>query len=517
MAETGEVEDEAAPEPGEPPQGIMQLVADLGQNFYNLLQNSNQAITNQETVIAGLQGAIQNLGVRVQTAMDNQAESNGDTAKAIADLSDAVKEMKKKEPNTYLRAPLAAVDDGDMINYRTKSGAKHYENAVTPLFHDNKLFDVEPERFVLFMNLLGARAKDLGFTKPGGIAMIPGDANNPLVNPITDVIKDYGAIDYETMAAYERVSLPLQNRHTQDSKILHDMLMNSLTDKGKTRVTIWKEQYLLQIGNETYESGTCLLKVIVRESYLDSTATISTIRLQISSLDQYIRTNGTDIVAFNAHVRRLMDGLNARQATTHDLLVNLFKAYKACNDKQFLSYVTMIENAHDDNSRPMTVDGLMTQTSNYYKKRITQAEGQWESADPQEQKIEALQAELAKKGGKSNPKKNGERKVTFTKSDAKTPPEWLKKHTKPSVLDESREWNGKTFYWCGKETGGKCGGWRQHKPQACRTNPKFNRKRQGTEPNPPKETKQSRRERSVKMIAAHEAILRQLDTQDSDE
>ena len=117
----------------------------------------------------------------------------------------------------------------------------------------------------------------------------------------------------------------------------------------------------------------------VRESYLDSNATVSSIRLQLSSLDTWIHENGTDIIEFNAHVRSLVDGLAARGETTQDLLVNAFKGYKTCTDVDFLAYITAIENAHEDGTDIMTLILLMERTSNYYKKRLVVPDNKWES------------------------------------------------------------------------------------------------------------------------------------------
>ena len=73
--------------------------------------------------------------------------------------------------------------------------------------------------------------------------------------------------------------------HAQDTKLLFYILMNTLSTQTVERVTIWKEQWIIKVGGVQYESGEGLLKVIIRESYLDSNATVSPICLQLSSLD----------------------------------------------------------------------------------------------------------------------------------------------------------------------------------------------------------------------------------------
>ena len=83
-----------------------------------------------------------------------------------------------------------------------------------------------------------------------------------------------------------------------------------------------------------------MLKIIIRESHLDTNATTTTIRNKLSSLDVHIPTIGYDITKFNGYVKMLIDSLHARGEVTHDLLPNLFKGYKAVSDKKFLNYVS---------------------------------------------------------------------------------------------------------------------------------------------------------------------------------
>mmetsp|Transcript_31163 Transcript_31163/g.47541 ORF Transcript_31163/g.47541 Transcript_31163/m.47541 type:complete len:118 (+) Transcript_31163:174-527(+) len=92
--------------------------------------------------------------------------------------------------------------------------------------------------------------------------------------------------------------------------------MNSLSPAGKAKVSAWRQQFTFN----RLKSGVALLKVIVRESQLDTSATISTMRTQLSSLDSYVRRVGCDIDKLNQHVKELAQELYARGETTNDLL-----------------------------------------------------------------------------------------------------------------------------------------------------------------------------------------------------
>jgi hypothetical protein len=105
--------------------------------------------------------------------------------------------------------------------------------------------------------------------------------------------------------------------------------------------------------------------------------------------------------------------------------------------------------------------------------------GTW-NAPTAEEKIVALEAKFKstmktlnkkvsfdgsskKKGAKSGANKSGSKKKG--QKDEDHPKKW--KAPKSSDKKEV-EFKGHTWYWCGKETGGKCEKWRAHKPSECK-------------------------------------------------
>ena len=100
---------------------------------------------------------------------------------------------------------------------------------------------------------------------------------------------------------------------------------------------VWEEQYKIK-GKP---SVNILIKIIIRENHLYSNATTTSIRNQLSSLDQFITTIGCDITNFNAHVQMLLEVLASRGETTHDLLSNLFKGYAETSYATFTSYIEL--------------------------------------------------------------------------------------------------------------------------------------------------------------------------------
>ena len=110
------------------------------------------------------------------------------------------------------------------------------------------------------------------------------------------------------------------------------------------------------------------------ESYLYSNAIISMIQLNLTSLDDYINKNGSDLVVFNTYVQSQLDGLTAQEQTTTDFVVNLFKAYKQVMDLKFKDYLQCIENGHEAGSAVVDAPTLMLQAVHFYESKLTRSQ-----------------------------------------------------------------------------------------------------------------------------------------------
>ena len=121
----------------------------------------------------------------------------------------------------------------------------------------------------------------------------------------------------------------------------------------------------------------------------------------------------------------------------------------------------------------MEADQRMTLTANNYKNMMIK--NQWEAPSPHdatiqalECKVEKLQREL-KRAPKVLQQKNPQKK-NESQSTKPQHPKWLTNNEKLQKGQQShtRIWNGNKWYWCSKETGGKCEGrWVRHPPSSC--------------------------------------------------
>ena len=392
-------------------------------------------------------------------------------AVAVADdaVNDAVENYKEvsKPPPPFALTPSIAITG--VVHFLSPEGRKLFQTGTYKL--EDELFDCNPDGLYQFLKSLSARAEEFGWTGNDGCLMIPKDPVNNLLGDSESLCEHYGTIPVERIRLFEETYLNKNCRPAQDNFIMYKCLMNSISKTGKDKVTIWMNQY--KVNGKS--SGNLLLKLIIRESHLDTNVTTSSIRTKLASLDLYILKIGCNITKFNGYVKLLTDGLSARGQTTNDLLVFLFKGYGAVPDMEFASYIKQKKENHEEGDS-MTAEQLMLLADSKYKLLLESEEG-WGIANPQEEKILALEAKIAKMGKLNKRKANGSNDYKKKgKGEGKGPaPE------KPAFMDQAppkgdmknpfkpRQWKGKDWFYCHKSTGGKCAGvWRVHNPTDCK-------------------------------------------------
>ena len=390
---------------------------------------------------------------------------------------------------TFSLTPATAI--GGIIDYSTNSGRKMYASATAKLEEDQ--FDCVAEDLYSFLKALKDRAREFGWDTYGvGILSIPDDPINP--TDFKSLIDQHGEIELETIRNFEESYIGESVRPAQDTAQLYRCLMASLSKEGKKKILIWENQYTI----DGMGSGNLLLKIIVRESHLDTNATSASIRTKLTDLDRYLPTIGNDITKFNTYVKLLIDGLRSRGETSHDLLVNLFKGYMACSDREFVAYIKRKQDSFEEGT-PIQVDHLMKNAADKYKTLVQK--GKWNAPDVHETKILALQAEIRKlkekKKSASSTKKGNESK----KKKENEKPQWFSKRPSNEKLSKPKEWKGRKWYYCHPDTGGKCDGvWRQHLPSECKgkayrfvKNDKTDPKRKGDKDNESSKTNKKKR------------------------
>lgn len=272
----------------------------------------------------------------------------------------------------------------DVIDYNTAAGTKVWNNATSKL--SDELFDCDSEGLRDFLELIRARSEVMGWNL--SVLSIPVDVNDNL-GDTQDFLDHYGEIDLDHCRAHALTYYNQQNRAAQDSMMLYKCIMDSMSRSGRNKITGFRDQYTI---NGT-PIGILVLKVVVRESYIDTNATTTFIRTQLSSLDEYLPLIDYDIGKFNLHVQALIEALNARGETTSDLLTNLFKGYLAAKDEKFVKYIEKKEEYYDEGNN-LGANELMSLAKTKWS--ILKQKHQWNTPSEQEEKILALEAKVKK-------------------------------------------------------------------------------------------------------------------------
>jgi len=158
--------------------------------------------------------------------------------------------------------------------------------------------------------------------------------------------------------------------------------------------------------------------------------------------------------------------LTARGETTQDLLANLFKAYKAVSDREFVSYIRKKEDEYEEGVNVNT-DHLMLLADNKF--RTMREAKSWNAPSPEEEKILALETQIQKlrreknkpkpEGGKKGKDKRGKKKG---KKEKKEGSKWMKIPPSNANKDKPKTVKGKDYFWCAKHAK-----WAGHITSAC--------------------------------------------------
>ena len=335
----------------------------------------------------------------------------------------------------------------NVIDYSTNEAQRQFKEATKSL---NNKFDCGPTDLVRFLRELQDRATISNWMD---ILMIPPDPAQP--NDTLILTEAYGQLSLEQVRAHAAIYVAVQNRGAQDSVQLLTCIMNSLTKEAYDLIKSHAEDYRVN----GVESGVACLKVIIRESYIDTNSTSRHLRSLLGSLDKYMLAVSSDVTKFNAHVKSVVERLAARGERTEDLLANLFKAYHVASDSTFVMYMSLKQDLYDE-GQVMTTNVLMSLAETKYKTLVEG--GLWNAASEDGEKIIALEAQVQKLSAKVAGYKP---MPALVKPRPKVPPKPPPKKPKPGKFKDRQKppWmtvppksgepdtklvNGKTFNWC---------------------------------------------------------------------
>ena len=343
------------------------------------------------------------------------------------------------------------------LNWNDRSHVKIYEAAIQPL---PNIFDCEPAKLNLFVKNVRDRAKESGWLSTMMVQTPTG---------LLNLLENFGVLTTQQLYNHALTYIGQPSRHDQNSGMIYSCLSRSLTEEARQRVGDLEHEYT--VNGE--QDGLLYFKAIIKTTQVDTRATVTRIRNQLASLDQHMQLVDSDIKQFNLDVNQWRQALVARGERTEDLMVNLFKGYRACNDSEFREYIKRKEDAYDEGS-DLTVDQLMNLALNKYQ--LMMDDKTWLQPTAEQREIVALTAKInqltKQKAGnknksdnksKSNKKGKGKGKKDSQNKDKKPKyPEWKSKAPKAGD-PKTKEVKGRTYHWCSIHNL-----WTKHKESECK-------------------------------------------------
>jgi hypothetical protein len=219
----------------------------------------------------------------------------------------------------------------------------------------------------------------------------------------------------------------------------------------------------------------------MQKAVIDTRATASLLRKNISSLDTHMSVVKSNIEDFNKYVKVNYEGLKARGERCDDLMINLFKGYECASDREFVRYMKTKKDAYNDGA-DLEPEQLMTLALNKYEDLVK--DGQWNAKSAEQEQIVALTAKLDKLqdtnlklaktlrsggqsrgSGSSNSSNKSDKDSESKKSSKKdrwawkkTPPKGGESHTKIVKI----KGKDKEYHWCDEHPA-----WVRHRPEDC--------------------------------------------------
>ena len=136
-----------------------------------------------------------------------------------------------------------------------------------------------------------------------------------------------------------------------------------------------------------------MFKLTMQKEMLDTKATNSHLRENLTKLEAYISPVKSNIDTFNQHEKINGEGFKVRGERMEDLTTNMFKVYHVNSDTEFIRYIKTNKD-HYYYGEEITLEQLLTTALHKYEVLLTS--GNWNVMSPKQEKIVELKILVGK-------------------------------------------------------------------------------------------------------------------------
>ena len=270
-------------------------------------------------------------------------------------------------PTVAFALTPGAINASNIINLSAKTGILAYNQATTSLTIP---FDGNSKDINLLQSQLDRRATNAGWNAGTGDIIMIADSNLEDKNILTE----YGCLTEKEIKA-SLTFLGTSTRQAQNNQMMVECLLASLTEGCFLKISNEESKYTVVLSTGVkVKSAALLYKLLMQKAIVDTRATTYQFRSSLDNLENYMGTVNSNIELFNMHVKNSREGLIARGETVDDLIMKLFKGYKATSDTKFVEYIDKKEEAYLD-GKDFEPDELMQVALNKYILR--KENGEW--------------------------------------------------------------------------------------------------------------------------------------------
>ena len=351
--------------------------------------------------------------------------------------------------------PLTSPYEGGPLDLASRHGSS--------LFHDGALalaskFTGKVNALQLFLANLKTRAKTCRWDHPThGILMVAVDGTD------YNLLDDYSKITNLQVEAAQMAhnTTDASPRAKQNSQMMYECLMASITEEAKSAFVSRDQDF--------HEDGPSLFYHVVSQPF---TATFSNAQATRDNLsDFHPKQLRYDVIQVNNYISSAVMTLKAASSaggtiTNQEILYFQFKVYKKIKaPAEWTTHILFLESTVT--STPgYTPETLFNETQAKYTTLLNQGLQKPSDKTPEEQTLVMVAQQQQVKKGSNNPTKskpNSRQSAKPMEMDKKSPPF----ANSPSKLGDTKQWNGKTYYWC--PANHKHSHWHMHKVEECNT------------------------------------------------
>jgi hypothetical protein len=380
----------------------------------------------------------------IQAVLDQlQAEVQTLQASATAAAAAAVPLTgPPTQPATFAPAPALANTATTYLDLSSSMGEKHFKGATKPL--SSKPFDfADPADLQFFLDLVLKKSQIWGWNT---IFTIPVTDPATVTTSKRNLLREYCMIPRESVVTHVATHYAIPSKQAQDSFMACQCLLSSLTHHFMKLISADSNAYhvpLIAAADGPILSGPLFLKLTISQAHVDSRATLSFICKSLTQLDTKMVELHLDVKLFNFYGKAQIKNLSARGETCSDLLINLFKGYKATSDLNFLAFLRRKENSYEEgediSARSLMADAL--------KFKVRKLVGKCSAPSKEQGQILVLtaQLELLNKAAKQ-PKKGPDNSPCKPKTHDRDN-KWARKDVLPKAGEpNTKEFDGKQYH-----------------------------------------------------------------------